>query len=144
MKRFTFALERVRQWREEQVVVEQLQLERLQAERGTIEGAIAKLERDKSASEATVLGGRLVDSLDLQSLDQFRRHTQILQAKLRAERAGCDDRIAAQRLRLIDAQRNARLLDKVKARKLKVWQAGFEKEIEEQAAESHLARWQHH
>ncbi len=141
MKRFSFTLERVRQWREEQVSVEQVKLERLHEERLGIDARIAALEREKSANESSVLGGLLVDAVDLQSLDRFRHHTRTLQAQLRVERDGCDTRIAAQRTRVIEAQRNARLLDKVKERKLKIWQLAFEKEIDEQAAESHLAKW---
>lgn len=141
MKRFHFSLERVRQWREEQVSAERLRLERLLEERLAIDSRIAALEREKSVSEKSVLAGRLVDAADLHSLDRFRRHTQTLQTQLRTEQGQCDQRIAAQRARIVEAQRNARLLDKVKERKLKAWQSSFDKEIDDQAAESHLARW---
>lgn len=141
MKRFHFPLERVREWREKQVAAEETRLDQLRDQRRALEQSHAALESELRASETAVIGAESADAVALQALDHFRRYTRARQSALGADCRRCDDQIAAQRLRVMEAQRSVRLLDKVKERKLKLWQAGFEKELEEQAAEAHRTRW---
>lgn len=139
MKKFHFPLERVREWRRTQVAIETAKLEALFAERGRIEQRMAAIEREYAASAATVLRGSTADAVALQSLDSYRSFVIRHQVNLRAERVACDDRIAAQRAQLLEAQRKVRLLDKLEERKQRVWKASFERELEEQSAEAYRA-----
>lgn len=141
MKKFHFPLERVREWRENQVAIEEVRLEHLESERRGIEENIANLDREKAANEGAVLAMEATDALTLRSLDEFRRFARFRQAALERDRSAAGARIAEQRVRIMEAQRKVRLLDKLKARRRKLWNVAFDKEIEQQAAESYLARW---
>jgi flagellar export protein FliJ len=141
VKKFHFPLERVRQWREKQVAVEQARLEQLHGDRGAIEERIAALGKERAANDAAVVGGGTADALSLRSLDEYRRFARYRHAALERERAECDQRIAAQQAVIMEAQRKVRLLDKLKSRKHKLWSAAFDREIDAQAAEAFLAKW---
>jgi hypothetical protein len=50
--------------------------------------------------------------------------------------------VAEQQVRLVDAQRDFELLEKLKTEKKAGWQAAFEREEEELASELYLAKWE--
>ena len=140
MKKFHFPLERVREWRDKQVSIEEAVLERLRAERAAIEEMAAALDRERESNEAAVLKAHTVDALSLRALDAYRRFARCRAAAMSRERDASDERIAAQRLRVMDARRKVRLLDKLREKRHRLWIAELDKEIEEQAAESYRAR----
>jgi flagellar biosynthesis chaperone FliJ len=141
LKKFSFTLERVREWREEQIAVEQLKLEQIATELRKIEERAASLDREMEANETAVLRSPSVDSTTLGALQGFRHFVRNQRTTVSSTVADCRERLQAQTLRVLEAQRNARLLDKLKLRALKTWQAACDKEVEEQAAESYLAKW---
>jgi len=53
----------------------------------------------------------------------------------------CREQIAAQQVRIIEAQRRARLLEKLRSRRLEEWRVAGEREMENFAGEAFLARW---
>ena len=141
MKRFEFTLELIRQYREEQLAIEKIRLERLSAEKSLIEQSRALLEREAAESAAIVSRASSVDAIELQAVDAFRRHA-IAQRIVFAKRlAGCDRRIEAQQRQLLEARRRCELLARLKDRKLKAWNEEFARELELQAGESYLAKW---
>jgi flagellar export protein FliJ len=143
VKKFHFPLERVREWRETQARLEEAKLEKLNEERRAVEERMIELEREKSENETAVLGGESTDALALRALDEYRRFAKFRRSTLAREREDADAKAAAQRSRIIEAQRRVRLLEKLKARKAKLWHVSLDKEIEEQAAEAFLAKWNH-
>jgi hypothetical protein len=140
VKKFHFPLERVRQWRENQLALEEIRLEEMETQRLRIDAGLADLAREKAAGEQAVLDMDAPDALTLRSLDEFRRFSGRRRAALQQDRAAAEARIAAQRLRIVEAQRNVRLLDKLQARRRRLWDIAFDREIEEQAAEAFRAR----
>lgn len=141
MKKFDFALERVREWRQEQVGLEVTQLEMLYAAARKIGERRVELDRDQERNETAVLRADSVDGMSLRALDEYRKYARYHRSILDRERAESDGLIAAQRERLLLAQRNAKLLEKLKQRQFAVWQAQFDRALEEQASESFLAQW---
>lgn len=141
MKKFHFPLERVREWREKQVAIEEVHLERLYTERRGILGRIGDLCAERDLNDRAVLKGASTDSLLLQALGEFRRFARFRESNLAREQSQCDERIAAQRLKIIEGQRKVRLLDKLKQKKHKAWTIDFEREIDEQAAEAFRSKW---
>ena len=141
MKRFDFPLERVREWREKQLAVEEAKLERLFAELGAIAAARVELDAEQARNEQMVVQSSGVTASDLQALDGFRRYVKAERARIENLRADCDKRIKEQRAAILEARRRYELLARLKQRSLRLWTAGMNRELEASAAEAYLAKW---
>jgi hypothetical protein len=76
---------------------------------------------------------------DLAALAGFRVHVRDQERKLAVRRAECLRHIAAQQSAMLEARRRYRLLERLQERQLHEWQLLSSREIEQLAAESHLA-----
>ncbi len=141
MKRFHFSLERIRQWREKQVALEEARLEQLYSEKALVEQRLALLEKEGRESAALVTCSHSLQSVELQAVDAFRRYVVAQREVIANLLTDCDGRIAAQRGKLVEAKRKAELLDKLKDRKWQAWNTELAREIETQAGELFLAKW---
>jgi flagellar export protein FliJ len=145
MKRFTFRLERILEWRRGRMEAEQRALERLLAERARLEAQQAFLESALEAARRSVreasAAGQTVEAQTLVALENFSRSIRREQSRLLARRAELERTISAQRERLISARRDYRLLEKLRARALAAWERDYAREVEALASELHLARW---
>lgn len=140
MKKFSFGLDRVRQWRAEQVESEKLKLRRLFDERHALEAAGALLDRELADAEKNIRAQTNLNSQQLGALDAFRMYVKSERLRLAAQIAGCDHRIAEQRQRLLDVRRQFRLLERMKEREWNDWNRALAHEIDGLAAEVHLAQ----
>ena len=140
MKKFAFSLSRVMDWRELQARIEESKLEALYAERRAIESRIAALleERERADREAHA---HLVSGAELAAADSFRRFSIAEHTRLDRKIAECSQRIAAQIQMVAAKRRDVKLLERLKQQRLIAWTNEFHHEIDAQAAESHLARW---
>ncbi len=141
MKRFEFRLERVRRWRFEQAEIEEMRLKRLATELSQLDREEALLDAERAATERDLLAKTTLRSADFEALDSFRIWVKQCKANLARRRQECQERIARQRLQLVEARRNYRLLERLKERSLASWKAGLDRETENLAGELHLARW---
>ena len=141
MKKFTFRLERVREWREKQLAIEEARLERLYSERVLVEQSLALLEQEARESEAIVNRKTAVEAFELQAADGFRRYVIAQRAVFAAKLAGWDVRIAEQRQQLMETRRKFELLGKLKDKQWKTWNTDLAREMEIQAGEIFLAKW---
>jgi hypothetical protein len=78
---------------------------------------------------------------DLAALGSFRLHVRKKNAELAARRVECEARLAAGRGEMLEARRRLRLLERLRDRRFEDWRLARDKELEELAAESYLARW---
>lgn len=141
MKTFEFSLERVREWRDERVQLEESRLEHLYGELRGIEARRSELEASRTTADRGLLQAASVTAEQLRSLDEFRRYVRAQRLLLVAETADCERRIEEQRLKVIEVRRQFRLLDRLKAKKFALWQADFNRDIENHATEAYLAKW---
>ncbi len=141
MKKFTFPLRRVLDWRETQARLEESKLEVLYAERRAIESHIATLLEEREKSDRTIAHGNGATGAELEALSAFRRFSVMEHTRLDKLRAGCSQRIAAQLAMVAAKKRDAKLLQRLEQQRLAAWQIDFSKQIDAQAEESHLARW---
>jgi flagellar biosynthesis chaperone FliJ len=141
MKRFEFSLERVREWREKRVSIEEARMERLVAELQAVEARRVELERECERNESAVIRAPSVASSELRAIDDFRRYVRAQRRVLANARSDCERKMEDQRQRIVEARREAELLDKLKHRRLRAWKHEFDKEIESQAADAYLAKW---
>lgn len=139
MKKFSFPLERVRAWREKQTTLEQAKLDAALAQLRALDANRAALTRDVLESTRAVATAAESDALTLRALEDFRQVSHNRALVLDRQRAESAARVDAQRQRVIEAQRSARLLEKLKHYRQEQWTLDFHREIDEQAAESHRA-----
>jgi hypothetical protein len=141
VKAFHFQLERVRAWREKQLAIEEAQLERLFSERALTEERRRLLDREAHDCSSAVCRAAAIDAVQLHALDAFRRFAAQQQKALAQSLISCDQRIAQQQQRIVEARRRLELLDKLKERRLVAWNIGLARELEMQAGEIYLAKW---
>jgi flagellar export protein FliJ len=141
MKKFSFPLGRVMDWRRTQARIEESKLEQLYAELRALDGRVSALNEERAASEQTMLAASSSFGEELAALDTFQRFTVAEQGRLAAKRAECTQRIAAQMQAVAVKRRDVRLLEKLKEQRLRTWQADLSREIDAQAEEAYLAKW---
>jgi hypothetical protein len=141
MKKFTFSLERVLAWRRSQARLEELKLERLRADRHALEARRKFLAGESSRTLSALLRASPVTGGDLEALDRFRKSTAVQAARLDGLVRDLDGQIAAQTEAVSSRRRDVKLIDQLREKKLQTWRRAFLKEIDQQAEESHLARF---
>jgi hypothetical protein len=142
MKRFQFSLEHAMQLRRLRADMERARLEALHAELRQLDVQKRVLEEEESAAHDQVKTQNTVWSQQLIALDRFTRHMGNRKEHLEARRVDFFRQIAEQEVRLVGAQRDFELLEKLKTEKKAGWQAAFEREQEELASEVFLAKWE--
>lgn len=142
MKRFQFPLDRVLDWREKQLEIEESRLERLTAELHILDSRREGLDTQQRESDLSVTRSNLFSASDLQSIDSFRRYAARERTIIAAQRVKIEQQIEQQRARLLEARRNFELLRRVREKRLGEWKHEFDRELDQQAAESYLSRIQ--
>jgi hypothetical protein len=141
MKKFAFQLNRVMDWRRSQARAEEVKLERLHAELRAIDVRDANLKQERAESERTLLAAPVATGCELAALDVFQRYTEAERTRIARARADCNRRIGAQWEVVNVKRRDVRLLERLKDRRLKTWVAELGREIDQQADEAYLAKW---
>lgn len=144
MKRFSFSLERVRQWRATQEELERAALEKLVAEQRRLDAAIEQMAKRVAASEDAVrekaVEGSVVDARLLMELEDFRLYARREIIRIERQKQNLRRNIAKQQEKLLEARLRRRLLDRLREKALAEWDAGHQKELEETASELYLAK----
>jgi flagellar export protein FliJ len=130
MKKFEFRLASVLRLRQTQLDAEKVKLQKLHAERSRLENTLAAIDAQRSSSLAWVQAAPLIESTDVRALSAFLAGAGARKESLRQAIAGCDREIEEQRLHVLAAERNHKLLEKLKERKFSVWQADVDRELE--------------
>lgn len=141
MLRFKFRLETVLGWRRLHLELEETKLQRLFEELRQVDLAEDRLDAEKADADRAVLYSASVKAQDLAALDRHRLHVAREKERLRKERADCRRRITAQQQQVVKAERDVRLLEKLRERRLADWQTAADREQEALASELFLARW---
>jgi flagellar export protein FliJ len=141
MKKFTFPLSRVSDWKHAQARSEEIKLGRLLAELRAIGAREALLKRERGEAERALLAVPVASGFELAALDAFQRYTEAERIRIAHARADCARRIAAQLEVVNGKRREVRLIENLKERRLKTWQAELGREIDREADEAYLAKW---
>jgi flagellar export protein FliJ len=141
MKKFRFPLSRVMDWRRTQARIEESKLERLFTELREIDARVTELNEERTGSEMALIAAPSNTGADLAALGAFQRFAIVEQGRLAVKRAECAQRIAAQTQAVVARRRDVRLIEKLKERRLETWRADFGREIDAQAEEAYLAKW---
>jgi len=144
MQSFEFRLERILSWRRKEFEAEEARLGLLVAEQKRLEAAGREILAAWDRAGTELLARGRVDGGDLAALGGFRvRLERDLEANAR-QRQEAAERLAGQQARVMEAHRRVRLLEKLRHRKLEEWRIAWNRELENFAGESFLARWRAH
>ncbi len=130
MKKFEFRLASVLRLRQTQLDAEKVKLQKLHAERSRLENTLAAIEAQRSSSLSWIQASALVDSSDVRALSAFLAGAGARKQSLLQAIAGCEKDIEEQRLHVLAAERNHKLLEKLKERKFTMWKADADRELE--------------
>jgi hypothetical protein len=141
MRAFEFPLARALAWRLTQLELQENKLRQLAATVEEMVLAAVRLDLVKSRAEQTVRESSAVEAGDLWALAAYRQRLIAERQALDQRRTACEREVAAQRQKVLEAQRQCRLLEKLEERRRTEWRLEADRELESLAAESHLARW---
>jgi flagellar export protein FliJ len=140
MKTFRFPLEKVLGWRHLQMRAEEEKLAALQAQMELLKRRFNALAAAELNSKLGVLNAPAVQGSDLHALTAFQDRVKKERAALAAEMVQCERRIALQRARLLKAQKDYRVLEKLRERRKDAWTYSYNRELEDAAADAHLSK----
>lgn len=139
MKRFSFPLDRVLDWKSVVAQQEQLTLDSLHSERAEITASLLNLSSQidnlSEHAQSAESGHELAYSAQARSA-LVRQRT-----KTEAKQASCDTRIVSQQHRLRAAETERLLIDKLKTRSLTQWTSEASREMEATASDLFLGGW---
>jgi flagellar export protein FliJ len=141
MKRFEFRLERVRDFRRQQLELEETKLERLHAERQELDAESARLESEAARTRGSLMVTTSVEGRELVSADRYLHHLASLRKRHDEKVAVWQARALEQRKAVIEARRRVRLMEKLEAQQLRAWTMETDRDQENLSSELFLARW---
>lgn len=140
MRKFTFRLERLLQWRVHERQREEGRLQALFTELERLDTARLAVERNAESAEESVLRPDVLIE-ERQALGCYRRFVAGERARLLRLRAELETRIETQRSALVDAERKVEALSRLRDDKLAEWRSQLGKEEEDLVSELVVARW---
>jgi hypothetical protein len=136
MKKFVFALDRIRAWNSTKLQVEEAALENLLGQLRIAETAYALTCTQRSDFERQTLRQPTIESTELARIGQFRQFAAAEKRRFEAARVEFNTQIAARRLRIVEIKRKIQLFDKLKQRQQASWTAEETKELQTAADEA--------
>ncbi len=124
-----------------QARMERLRWEQMRAELRAIDDERRQLQAEKEKSAGQLRSQGSAYGLDLHALENFRRHLDEEDGRLERKRAECEQRIIAQMKVVTAKEREVKVLEHLRAKRLDTWTVELAREIEQQASEAFLARW---
>ncbi len=141
MTSFRFPLEKVLRLRYTQLELEEARFRRQAAELATLDRALAEMEASAIGAEADLRAQKVVTGRDLAALGGYRMAVKEREEQIVQQRDACRRLVAERQAAMMEARRRFRLLEKLKERRLGEWEKARDRELEEIASESFLARW---
>jgi flagellar export protein FliJ len=139
MTKFQFRLDAVLRLRELELTVEREKLDQLLAERTRLERSLVSVAEERAEAHAFVRTRPDGGSTEFRALSAFLIGSDARAAALRQSIERLEQAIAGQRARVLVADRNERLLLKLKDKKLLEWRADNDRELETLAQEAWLS-----
>jgi len=141
MRAFHFPLEKALGWRRVQLELEEARYKQQVAVLAGLDRQRAEVEASGIRAEIQVREWRPVAAGDLTALGSFRLYVKSRESEIARLRFEAARKLAEQQKLMLEARRRCRLLERLKEHRLTEWTAERDREVEEIAAESYLARW---
>ena len=101
----------------------------------------AAWERSGADAEREVRRWNPVVSAELASLGRYRLYARSQAEEVAIAREQARQKLEAQRGAMLEARRRLKLLERLRERRMGEWKAGQDKELQELAGDSFLAKW---
>jgi len=141
MERFKFPLSRVLEWYQNDLHLVESRLADCQAALSGTQHKLAEVRLLRDVTEKALIGSSSIDARDLRALEQFRRRSMNNESQLAAECHMAQNKIEAQVNAVKLAQWKVRLLEKLKERRLVEYTYEVDRELEQLAADTYLAKF---
>jgi hypothetical protein len=140
MSEFRFPLAKVLDWRRTELTLAETRCRRQAAALAALDGTRAALDASAIRAEMLVRDSPRIEGADLAVLDVFRRHVARRRAALAASRAQAQRELDMLQSAMLEARRRFRLLERLRDRRFAEWKEAEQRELDQLAADSHLAR----
>jgi flagellar protein FliJ len=140
MKAFEFRLQRIADFRRQQSDVAKSRLQMLLGEMQRLEEERRSLEEQRHESRSSVTGRNDAKGEDFFALASFQEYLGRRMKELSQKESDLAAKIEKQRDAVVEAERKVKLLDRLKERKFQEWRAASDRELDDLAADSHMAR----
>jgi hypothetical protein len=140
MNGFRFRLAKVLEWRRSGLALAETRFRQQAAAVAALDHARAALDASAIRAEVLVRDAPRIEGADLAALDAFRRHVSLRRAALAATRAQAQRELDGFQAAMLDARRCFRLLERLRDRRFAEWKQAADRELDQLASESHLAR----
>jgi hypothetical protein len=141
MKKFSFPLDRVLAWRHTQARLEEAALEKLRADVHALDEGRAALDQSVVAACDSLVGSRSVTGVEIAALEHYRAAAAQEAVRLGHTRASLVQRIEQQTMVVAERRRDARLLEKLRERRLVEWRQAADREVEQFAEDSFMSKF---
>ena len=141
MKKFTFPLGRVMDFRRTQQRLEEIKLETLRAGMRAMDAREAALIQRRVQSEKALKSAASATGDELQTFNAYGLAMKEEIKRMDKTRAECRKRIEAQLALVTAKRREVKLLEKLKEQRFEKWEKEMLKEIDSQAEEAYLSKW---
>lgn len=141
MKKFSFPLDRVLAWRNTQTRLEEAALEKLRAELRALDQQRSDVDRLLIDARDSLLGSRSASSMEIAALEHYRAAAAQHVVRIAHSRAALEQKIAKQMTAVAERRRDARLLEKLRERRMAEWNVAADREVEQLAEESYLSKF---
>ena len=141
MTAFHFRLQKVLEWRRAQLELEEIQYRRQLAALAELDRRQAEVAEAASAAERQVRAWNPLAGGELEALGEFRLHVKQQEREMAASRIERRQQLERQHRLLLEAGRRLRLLERLQQRRWTEWRSARDKELEDLASESYLAKW---
>jgi len=141
VKKFKFALDSVRGFRQARLEEEEARLQMVLAERRELIARGEDLERREVETMDRIRELRVVEVDELMAVDAFRRYAGRERRRLKGAVAEVSGRVERQRDAVVEAQRQVEMLNRLREKRMKAWRAEVDREMEDAVAELVIARW---
>jgi len=141
MKAFAFSLERVLRWRLTSLRTEQLRLEQIRFSLEQARTANASLSQSLSAAKQSAGSGALLTGADLYAVDSYADRLSREIALGNQRMSTISETIAKQMVVVSGADRNVRLLERLRDRRQAEWQIEMNRELDALSGDFSASQW---
>jgi hypothetical protein len=141
MQAFHFRLERVLVWRRQEQRREEARLEALNGALRALEAEAAAVPKRRADALEALAHAESVTGADLAALELHRQWAIREAKRLAQEIAETRRSLTAQEIKLAEARRRVKLVERLKERRLETWRLESDKEMEVLAGEFAVMEW---
>jgi hypothetical protein len=139
MKKFEFRLQSAFRWRDMQLQLERAKLQKLLGEEQRLKNDLQSLAEQRHAAVSEIQSAKQLQRVDLRAVSTYLIGADARSHMLRQQIAKAAGPIQQQRQSVLKAERNVRLLEKLRESRYLEWKREFDEEIELTAEESWLS-----